>query len=84
MTLSLSHLIPDTSYDIYCYGRTVSNLRSESQPAAHIRTQEGTIAISRIKYLESSISFHVDSNIPSVVSCSLFDAECMLSCLLLM
>lgn len=83
MTLSLSHLIPDTSYDVYCYGRTVSNLRSESQPAAHIRTQEGTIAISRIKYLESSISFHVDSNIPSVVSCSLFDAECMLSCLLL-
>ena len=88
MNVVLTHLKPDTSYSIHCYGLVTPSASGTevTQPEHIIHTRAGekeehnslvaTIAITGIKYYTSSISFIVESNIHLIASCSLFNSEC--------
>ena len=47
------------------------------QPFHASHSSLAVIKVTRVKYKKNSITFHVESNVAMIASCSLFNAECM-------
>lgn len=76
--IRVNSLLPDTLYDIYCYGTSESGDVSFSSrnTTKSIHTKAATFEIDNVMMREKSLSFYLISNIPVAATCVLFDSQC--------
>ena len=74
----VSNLVPDTAYDVYCFGTSEYGDIGQSMLSTmkRIQTEKGKFEISNIVIKGQSISFSLNSNIPMTATCILFDEQC--------
>ena len=85
-TITIDNLQERTTYYVYCFGKCANRkcqYSSLSKNRQQLQTKAGFIEIKNIRLKKTTIMYSVESNLPSVASCVLFDKECKIRLMIL-